>query len=102
MIIRRLLGDANYWHFLRRLLREQVKAARTFRAEYIALVREDIAQGDFLASIVELEHEIGLRFDNFDAVSTALIQFVSFACSSLRCISSFFHCISCFFRYILS
>jgi hypothetical protein len=73
--------------------------ARSFRAEYISLVREDGADADFLSSVEELERDIGLRFDNFDTVSTALIQFVSFACSGFLYITSVFYYIPGFYVY---
>jgi hypothetical protein len=73
--------------------------ARSFRAEYISLVREDDADEDFLSTIEELERDIGLRFDNFDTVSTALIQFVSFACSGLLYNTGVFYYVSSFHVY---
>jgi hypothetical protein len=73
--------------------------ARSFRADYISLVREDDADEAFLNSVEELERDIGLRFDNFDTVSTALIQFVSFAYSGLLCITGVFYYIPGFYVY---
>jgi hypothetical protein len=73
--------------------------ARSLRAEYISLVREDDADEDFLSSVEELESDIGLRFDNFDTVSTALIQFVSFACPALPYNTGVFYYIPGFYFY---
>jgi hypothetical protein len=73
--------------------------ARSFRAEYISLVREDDADEDFLSSVEELERDIGLRFDNFDTVSTALIQFVSSAWPGLLYITGVFYDIFGFYVY---
>jgi hypothetical protein len=73
--------------------------ARSFRADYISLVREDDADKEFLSSVEELERDIGLRFDNFDTVSTALIQFVSLACSDLLYITGALYYIHGFYVY---
>jgi hypothetical protein len=76
-LIRRLLEDAYTWHFLRRLLQDQVKSIKEFLHEYTELVGKDKAYANLVKSTESFEHDIGSRVHEFDVVSNSLIQLVS-------------------------
>lgn len=76
-LIRRLLNDATTWINFRHRLLTQVEAIRKFCNEYENQGYEDQASKVVVYTISDFEDVIKSRFDEFDAVSSALIQLVS-------------------------
>ncbi|RYN82634.1 hypothetical protein AA0120_g9516 [Alternaria tenuissima] len=77
-LIRRLLNDATTWINFRHRLLTQVEAIRKFCNEYENQGYEDQASKVVVYTISDFEDVIKSRFDEFDAVSSALIQLFIF------------------------
>ena len=75
-LITRLLDDANTWITLRRLLLNQAKAIKEFILEYRTFTEGGDEFAVLHGSPAQLQN-LGHRFDQFDAISAALIQLVS-------------------------
>jgi predicted RNase H-like HicB family nuclease len=76
-LINRLLEDAEKWIQFRTILRDQVDAAKEFRAKYSSRYDEDKALDNLESTIDNFKEDISDKITELDKLSQSLIQIVS-------------------------